>query len=86
MGIRCTGDTTRLADQLAHLPAVSKVILTAGSFDAVIEVACADDDALLDLADQELRVLPGVLSIEIMVLLRVLKQNGRTTDSRLSQI
>ena len=77
MGIRCTGDTTLLAEQLARLPAVSRVMLTTGSFDAVIDVACVDDDALLDLADQELRALPGVLSIEIMVLLKVLKQNGR---------
>jgi Lrp/AsnC ligand binding domain len=66
-----------LADQLVRLPAVSHVVLTAGSFDAVIEVACANDDALLDLADHELRVLPGVLSIEIVVLLKVLKQHGR---------
>lgn len=77
IGIRCTGDTTMLADQLARLPAVSRVVLTAGSFDAVVDVACVDDEALLDLADHELRALPGVLSIEIMVLLKVLKQNGR---------
>lgn len=77
IGIRYTGDTTLLADQLARLPAVSRVVLTAGSFDAVIDVACVDDDALLDFGDQELRGLPGVLSIEIMVLLKVLKHNGR---------
>lgn len=77
IGIRCTGHTTLLADQLARLPAVSHVVLTAGSFDAVIDVACVDDEALLDLADHELRALPGVLSIEIMVLLKMLKQHGR---------
>ncbi len=40
IGIRCTGDTLRLADQLANLPAITKAILTAGHFDAVVEVAC----------------------------------------------
>lgn len=52
-------------------------MLTAGSFDAVIDVARVDDDALLYFADRELRALHGVLSIDIMVLLKVLKQNGR---------
>ncbi|MDV3128421.1 Lrp/AsnC family transcriptional regulator [Mycobacterium sp. 21AC1] len=77
IGICCTGDTTKLADRLAGLSAVSHVVLTAGSFDVVIEVDCVDDDALLDLISNELRVLPGVLSTETMVCLKVFKNHGR---------
>src|SRR5512133_4314985 len=37
IGIRATGDTRVLADQLAAIPAVDYVVLTAGSFDILAE-------------------------------------------------
>ena len=49
IGIRCTGDTTKIAEELAAIPSVDYVVLTAGSFDAIVEVVCEDDDDLLDL-------------------------------------
>ena len=49
IGIRCTGDTTKVAEKLAAIDAVDYVVLTAGSFDAIVEVVCEDDDDLLDL-------------------------------------
>src|SRR5215216_3522569 len=36
IGIRATGDTTVLAAQLAAMPAVDYVVLTAGSFDILV--------------------------------------------------
>src|SRR3982074_1086556 len=36
IGIRCTGDTTRVADKLAAIESVDYVVLTAGSFDATV--------------------------------------------------
>src|SRR3954465_7783903 len=45
IGIRCTGDTTRVAEKLAALESVDYVVLTAGSFDAIVEVVCEDDDS-----------------------------------------
>ncbi len=44
IGIRCTGDTTKIAEKLAAIDAVDYVVLTAGSFDAIVEVVCEDDD------------------------------------------
>ena len=44
IGIRCTGDTTTVAEKLAAIESVDYVVLTAGSFDAIVEVVCEDDD------------------------------------------
>ena len=74
IGIRCTGDTTRVAEKLAGIESVDYVVLTAGSFDAIVEVVCEDDDDLLDLLNTQIRALPGVISTETLVYLRLVKQ------------
>ena len=74
IGIKCTGDTTRVAEKLAAIDAVEYVVLTAGSFDAIIEVVCEDDDDLLDLLNTQIRALPGVISTETLVYLKLVKQ------------
>ena len=74
IGIRCTGDATRLAEQLAEIEAVDYVVLTAGSFDAIVEVVCEDDDDLLDLLNTRIRALPEVISTETLLYLKLVKQ------------
>lgn len=74
IGIRCTGDTTKLAEKLANIESVDYVVLTAGSFDAIVEVVCEDDDSLLQLLNTEIRALPGVISTETLVYLKLVKQ------------
>ena len=74
IGIRCTGDTTRVAEKLAAIESVDYVVLTAGSFDAIVEVVCEDDDDLLDLLNTKIRALPGVISTETLVYLKLVKQ------------
>lgn len=74
IGIRCTGDTTTIAEKLAAIPSVDYVVLTAGSFDAIVEVVCEDDGDLLDLLNTEIRSLPGVISTETLVYLKLVKQ------------
>ena len=74
IGIRCTGDTTRVAEKLAADRSVDYVVLTAGSFDAIVEVVCADDDELLDLLNTQIRALPEVTSTETLVYLKLVKQ------------
>src|SRR5215467_4583953 len=54
IGIRCTGDTTKVAEKLASIEEVDYVVLTAGSFDAIVEVVCADDGDLLDLLNSKI--------------------------------
>jgi Lrp/AsnC family transcriptional regulator, regulator for asnA, asnC and gidA len=74
IGIRCTGDTTKVAEKLALIPAVDYVVLTAGTFDAIAEVVCADDAELLELLNTEIRAVPGVTSTETLVYLKLVKQ------------
>jgi Lrp/AsnC family transcriptional regulator for asnA, asnC and gidA len=74
IGIRVEGDMTVVADQLAEMAEVDYVVVTAGSFDLLVEVVCEDDDHLLDLLAQRIRVLPGVKSTETFVYLRLRKQ------------
>jgi len=74
IGIRVTGDTTLLAAALAKLPAVDYVVLTAGSFDILVEVVTENDDDLIILLNKEIRALPGVQSTETFVYLKLVKQ------------
>jgi Lrp/AsnC family transcriptional regulator for asnA, asnC and gidA len=75
VGIRAEGDTQLVADRLADISAVDYVVTTAGSFDLIIEVVCEDDDELLDLVSRRIRTLPGVVSTETFVYLKLNKQH-----------
>jgi Lrp/AsnC family transcriptional regulator, regulator for asnA, asnC and gidA len=74
IGIRCSGDSTKLADELAALPSIDYVVLTAGAFDVIAEVVCEDDNDLLELLNTQIRTLPGVMSTETLVYLKLVKQ------------
>jgi len=74
IGIRATGDTRVLADQLSEIAAVDYVVLTAGSFDILVEVVCENDDELIALLNSEIRNLDGVASTETFVYLKLHKQ------------
>jgi Lrp/AsnC family transcriptional regulator for asnA, asnC and gidA len=74
VGLKADGDLAALADQLAALPEVDYVVITAGSFDILVEVVCEDDDHLLDLLNTRIRALPGVNATETFVYLRLHKQ------------
>src|SRR6202451_328252 len=49
IGVRCGGDLERVADDLADMAEIDYVVITAGSFDLLIEVVCEDDDQLLEI-------------------------------------
>lgn len=74
IGIRVEGDMVAVADQLAALDEVTYVVVTAGSFDVLVEVVCEDDDQLLDLLVRHIRAIPGVRTTETFVYLRLRKQ------------
>ena len=75
VGIRAEGDLRLVADRLTEMPEVEYVVTTAGSFDLIIEVVCEDDDELLDLLSRRIRTLPGVVSTETFVYLKLNKQH-----------
>lgn len=74
IGVRCSGDLEEAADRLAELPEVDYVVVTAGSFDLLVEVVCTGDDHLLDLLSRRIRGLPGVTTTETFVYLKLRKQ------------
>jgi Lrp/AsnC family transcriptional regulator, regulator for asnA, asnC and gidA len=74
IGIRVSGDTRTVADELEQLSAVDYLVMTAGSFDLMIEVVCESDDDLIDLLNTKIRAMPGVLSTETFVYLQLRKQ------------
>jgi len=74
IGIRVSGDTRVVADKLVEIPEVDYVVLSAGSFDILAEVVCADDNALIELLNQTIREIDGVLSTETFLYLQLKKQ------------
>lgn len=74
LGIRVSGDTRVVADQLAAMPEISYVVLSAGSFDILVEVVCEDDDGLIELLNEKVRAVEGVAATETFVYLQLTKQ------------
>src|SRR6187549_3978658 len=70
VGIRVSGDTTTVASEIAKLSAVDYVVLTAGSFDLLVEVVYENDDDLIDLLNSQIRGIEGVQSTETFVYLK----------------
>jgi Lrp/AsnC family transcriptional regulator for asnA, asnC and gidA len=74
VGITVEGDLEPVADALAALDEVEYVVITAGSFDLLVEIVCEDDDHLLELVNKRIRALPGVRATESFVYLKLRKQ------------
>ncbi|HTW20214.1 MAG TPA: Lrp/AsnC family transcriptional regulator [Mycobacteriales bacterium] len=74
VGVRADGDLDEVADKLAALPEVDYVVVTAGSFDLLVEVVCNDDQHLLSLLNNAIRTVPGVRDSETFVYLKLAKQ------------
>jgi Lrp/AsnC family transcriptional regulator for asnA, asnC and gidA len=74
VGVRADGDLAEVADKLAALPEVDYVVVTAGSFDLLVEVVCNDDKHLLSLLNSSIRTVPGVRDSETFVYLKLTKQ------------
>ena len=74
VGLRVEGDLVQVAEALAKIDEVDYVVVTAGSFDILAELVCEDDDHLLRLLSERIRVLPGVRDTETFVYLKLAKQ------------
>ena len=74
VGIEVTGPLDEVADALAELDEVDYVVVTAGSYDVLVEVVCESDDHLLELISGKIRAIPGVVSTETFMYLRLRKQ------------
>src|SRR3954453_4502162 len=74
VGISCTGDVEAIAAQLAELPEVDYLVITAGSWDILAEVVVEDDDHLLRLINRRIRSIDGVDRTESFLYLKLTKQ------------
>ncbi|MGW1992271.1 Lrp/AsnC family transcriptional regulator [Embleya sp. NPDC001921] len=74
VGVRVEGDIEPVADILATMKEVDYVVITAGSFDLIVELVCENDDHLLDIINKRIRAIPGVRSTESFVYLKLRKQ------------
>ena len=74
VGIRISGPVQPVADAIAELDEVDYVVVTAGSFDVLAEVVAESDENLLEIISDRIRAVPGVVSTETFVYLRLRKQ------------
>ena len=75
IGVRCRSDKLiEVAEQLAAMPEVDYVVITAGTYDLLVETVCEDNEALLAFLAERLRAIDGVRETETFVYLRLVKQ------------
>ncbi len=75
IGIRCESDKLiEVAEQVAEMSEVDYVVITAGTYDLIIETVSEDNEALLRFLTEKLRSLDGVRETETFVYLRMVKQ------------
>jgi Lrp/AsnC family transcriptional regulator, regulator for asnA, asnC and gidA len=74
VAISATGDIELVAKRLAAIPEVVYLVVIAGSFDVLAEIVVTDDDHLLELINEQIRTIPGVLRTETFLYLKLTKQ------------
>jgi Lrp/AsnC family transcriptional regulator for asnA, asnC and gidA len=74
IGLKVEGDMRSVADRLAKIPEVDYVVICAGAYDLLAELVCTDDEHLLALLNDHIRVIPGVTATETFVYLKLTKQ------------
>jgi Lrp/AsnC family transcriptional regulator, regulator for asnA, asnC and gidA len=73
IGLRVSGDTRAAATRLAETAAIEYVVVTAGSFDVIVEVVCGTEEELLSVINDEIRSIGGVRETETFMHLRTEK-------------
>jgi Lrp/AsnC family transcriptional regulator, regulator for asnA, asnC and gidA len=73
VGLRTAGSPEPVADEIAKWNEAGYVVVTAGQFDILVELVCADRRQLLDLTNR-IRALEGVVSTESFLYLELWKQ------------
>ena len=76
IGIRCEAPRLlEVAEEIAAFPETDYVVVTAGSYDILVECVAEDNEALLQFLSEKLRKIPGVRETETFVYLRLMKQS-----------
>ena len=72
--IRVEGDVRAVADRLEQIDEVDYLVLTAGSVDLIAEGVVTDDESLLELLNDRIRSVEGVVGTETIMYLALRKQ------------
>jgi Lrp/AsnC family transcriptional regulator, regulator for asnA, asnC and gidA len=64
-----------VAEEIAAFPETDYVVVTAGTYDILVECVAEDNDALLQFLSDKLRKIKGVRETETFVYLRLVKQS-----------
>lgn len=82
IGIRASGDLRAVARKLAESHDIEYVVISSGSYDLLAEVVCEDERRLLDIINDDIRSIEGVVQTEAFIYLHIEKQvfawGGRT--------
>ncbi|WP_053615493.1 Lrp/AsnC family transcriptional regulator [Nocardiopsis sp. NRRL B-16309] len=73
IGVRTNGDLNVAADAISDIEGVEYVVITAGSFDLLVEVVAEDDPKLLDIL-ADIREVDSVDTTETFLYLKLRKQ------------
>jgi Lrp/AsnC family transcriptional regulator for asnA, asnC and gidA len=66
VGVQANSDLNRIAELVSTWPETTYVVISAGSFDMLVEVVCTDNNDLLRLVER-LRAVDGVRSTETFI-------------------
>ena len=64
-----------VAEEVALLPQVDYVSICAGNFDIIVGIVAHDREELMDVLVKHIRRIPGVVQAELLLHLKVLKDN-----------
>jgi Lrp/AsnC family transcriptional regulator, regulator for asnA, asnC and gidA len=73
IGLRVSGDTRVAAARLAQIAEIEYVVVTAESFDVIVELVCATEEELLGVLNDEIRCIAEVREMETFMHLRTEK-------------
>jgi Lrp/AsnC family transcriptional regulator, regulator for asnA, asnC and gidA len=74
LAISVNGNIEAVADELAKIDEVDYVVITAGSYDVLVEVVCESDEELLSVLSEKIRTIDNVVSTETFMYLQLRKQ------------
>jgi Lrp/AsnC family transcriptional regulator for asnA, asnC and gidA len=74
IAIKVEGDVKAVATALGDIDEVVYVVLTAGNIDILAEVVVSNDESLLDLLNDRIRHINGVVSTDTSIYLNLHKQ------------
>ncbi|WP_420637944.1 Lrp/AsnC family transcriptional regulator [Candidatus Poriferisocius sp.] len=75
IGVTVSGDARVVAEALAEIEEADYVVVVAGRFDVMAEIVCTGSDEFMSVVNDRIRSIPGVVGLETLYYLRLVKQS-----------